>query len=125
MKKSPRKKPSRSNQRELTRYRTLGRMIPGFVHQFRTPLAVIASSTTNLAETAEFPVRFKPELELIQRSAERLRTSVQNLLNFAKGEEPEWVQESVNIPISRTIDFLKEECRKRNVRLDLRLAAAL
>lgn len=110
---------------ELERARTLSRMIAGFVHQFRTPLHIIGSASAHVAEDPQLPATFKAELALIQRSTERLNTSVTNLLGFAKGEPSPWMQGSLNDPLNKVVDFLKDECRKRNVRLDLQENASL
>jgi signal transduction histidine kinase len=36
---------------EMARYKALGQMLAGFVHQFRTPLHVIQSSAASLRES--------------------------------------------------------------------------
>jgi signal transduction histidine kinase len=105
---------------ELERARTLTRMIAGFVHQFRTPLHIIASTGENLAEHSHMPKDMLPELDLLRRSTDRLHIAVSHLLAFAKGEPVEWADASVNEPLNKVADFLKEECRKRNVELDIR-----
>lgn len=103
----------------------LDRMIPGFVHQFRTPLAVIRSSADNLMANPALPAGLRPELDMIQRNAMRLQNAVQNLLAYAKGDPIPWSDDSVNLPLSRVIDYLKEACAKRQVSLVPHLAAAL
>jgi signal transduction histidine kinase len=110
---------------ELERARTLTRMIAGFVHQFRTPLHIIASTSENLAEHSHMPKDMLPEMDLLRRSADRLHVAVSNLLAFAKGEPAEWTVGSVNEPLNKVADFLKEECRKRNVELDMRQESQL
>jgi signal transduction histidine kinase len=104
---------------ELERARALSRMIAGFVHQFRTPLHIISSTGAMLADTPQMPEALKPELELLRRSADRLSESVSHLLAFAKGDPMPWTERSLNEPLNKVIDFLKDECRKRHVRLDL------
>jgi len=121
--KSPRKKPKTG--REIEQAQTLTRMIAGFVHQFRTPLHIISSAGSNLKDAAGIPASMRPEIDLICRSADRLKTAVQNLLTFAKGEEIPWTPNSVNTVINRVADFLKDECIKRGLKLELRQDASL
>jgi signal transduction histidine kinase len=110
------KKPSDSL-RESARIRSLGQMMAGFIHQFRTPLHVIQSSAAALTES-NLPPAVRTHLEMIQRSAERLQGSVQSLLTFAKGDAPPWSEGSINKVINAICDFLQEECKKRSVQLE-------
>ena len=109
-----------SSEIELERARTLTPMIAGFVHQLRTPLHIIGSTGENLAAHAHMPKDMLPELDLLRRSTDRMHTAVSHLLAFAKGEPVEWTVASVNEPLNKVADFLKEECNKRNVELDMR-----
>ena len=106
--------------RELERTRSLSRMIAGFVHQFRSPLHIITSAGDTLAESSKIPEALKPEIDLMRRSAARLNTAVNHLLAFAKGEPLPWTENSINEPLNKVVDFLKEECLKRKVKLELK-----
>jgi signal transduction histidine kinase len=106
---------------ELGRYKALAQMIGGFVHQLRTPIHVIQASAEDLASQRSFMPNFKPQAELIGRSAQRLEASVNALLNFVKGEKlslrPGTLQEVLHF----LDDFLRDECHKRSVKVEKKL----
>jgi signal transduction histidine kinase len=95
-------------------------MIPGFVHQLRSPLHIVGSSAQNMADSGKIPDGCRADLELIRRAADRAQAAVQNLLLYSKGEDLPFTVESLNVPVNHAVDYLKEECRKRNIQLDLR-----
>jgi signal transduction histidine kinase len=99
---------------ELGRYKALGQMMAGFVHQLRTPIHIIQSGVEGMAG---------PQAELIARSADRLEATVSALLNFVKGEKKPYQPGVINPVIEHLGDFLKMECQKRGVKLDKRLEA--
>jgi len=105
---------------ELARYKALGQMMAGFVHQFRTPLHVIQSSVSNLRESRFLLPKWRMQLEMIQRSVERMQASVGSLLAFSKGDTVPWTEGSLNRLIDAICDYLEPECRKRKIQLEKR-----
>jgi two-component system sensor histidine kinase HydH len=103
---------------EMARYKALGQMMAGFVHQFRTPLHVIQSSAAGLQESRLLLPKWRQQLEMIQRSAERLQASVGSLLAFSKGDTVPWTEGSLNRLIDAIFDYLEPECRKRKIQLE-------
>src|SRR3954470_23552147 len=107
---------------ELGRYKALVQMMGGFIHQLRTPLHIIQSSAEDLAGQNRFMPTFKPQAELIARSAARMEASVNALLKFMKGEKPVLHPGSLNTEIEHLGDFLRDESKARSVTVDKRLA---
>lgn len=105
------------------RHHALALMIGGFIHQLRTPIHVIQSSAEDLSHQRRFMPTFKPQAELIARSAQRLETTVNALLGFVRGDKIQLKPASVNTVIEQLGDFLKEECQKRGVRVEKTLAS--
>jgi signal transduction histidine kinase len=98
-------------------------MIGGFVHQLRTPLHLIQSSAEDLSKQRRFMPTFKPQAELIARSAQRMEAAVNALLSFVRGDQPNLQPASVNTVIDQLGDFLKDECRKRSVTVEKHLGS--
>jgi len=123
--KRSRKNPSRSLKglHELGRYKAVALMVGGFVHQLRTPIHIIQSSAEDLAGQNRLMPDFKPQMELITRSAQRLEAAVHSLLNFIKGETPPLRPESLQDVLTPLGDFLKDESRKRSVKLENQLTS--
>jgi len=119
------KKASTATPRDAERAQALARMMAGFVHQFRTPLHVIASSVEGMKQASDFPKSLESDRSLIERSVERLQTAVKNLLTFAKGDEIPWTERSINEPLNHAADFLKDECAKRKLKFEIKLDANL
>jgi two-component system sensor histidine kinase HydH len=103
---------------ETARYKAIGQMIGGFVHQLRTPIHIIQSSAEEILRSRGLFHNPKPQLEMIQRSVSRMESSVQALLNFVKGEKPRLVPGTINTVVDQLGDFLKEECRKRKITIE-------
>lgn len=122
----PRPKPKKAQPKvsleELGRYKAAALMIGGFVHQLRTPIHIIQSSAEDLYKQNRFMPNFKPQAELIARSAERLATSVNALLSFVKGDKRPLQEGSLHDLLHQLGDFLQEECRRRSVKLEQKLA---
>ncbi len=107
----------------LGRHKTLALMIGGFVHQLRTPLHIIQSSAEDLSRQRRFLPTFKPQAELISRSAQRLEATVNALLSFIRGDKLSLRSGSVNTVIAQLGDFLSEECRNRSVTVEKTLSS--
>jgi len=110
---------------DIGRYRALGQMLAGFVHQLRTPLHVIESGVEDLKQLRAFPAEANARLELIQRSVERLQSCVQSLLEFARNGEEPFAEASLNGVLERVCDYLLDECPRRRVRLEKQLEPRL
>lgn len=108
---------------ELERYKALGQMIGGFVHQLRTPIHVIQSNAEDLAGQNRFMPNFKPQAEMIARNAQRLEATVNALLSFVKGEKLPLHPAPLNETVDHLYGFLKHECQKRHVTLEKKLAS--
>src|SRR4051794_35996111 len=91
---------------ELGRYKALAHMLGGFIHQLRTPLHIIQSSAEELSQQRRFMPNFKPQAELIGRSAARMQNSVQALLKFIRGDKPELSSGSLNSVVDQLGEFL-------------------
>jgi signal transduction histidine kinase len=103
------------------RQRALGWMIAGFVHQFRTPLQVLQTNLEAVREAAAVPAPAQASLEMMQRSLERLQSSVGQLLGFAGGSSVAKTPGSIDRALSLLADFLKEESRRRGLDLEMQL----
>jgi signal transduction histidine kinase len=108
---------------KLGRYRSLGHMMGGFIHQLRTPIHIIQSNVEDLASQPRFLPKVKPQTEMIRRSAERLEASVNALLNFIKGTPISLQPGSINDLVKDLGDYLRAECYKRSVLLEKRLSS--
>jgi signal transduction histidine kinase len=105
----------------LGRYKALAQMVGGFVHQLRTPIHIIQSSAEDLASQRWFMPNYKPQAQLLARSAQRMEASVNALLNFVKGGKLTLRPASPNDVLSLLGDFIKEESRKRSVTIEQNL----
>lgn len=108
---------------ELGRYKALALMVGGFVHQLRTPIHLIQSSAEDLAGQNRFLPTFKPQAELIGRSAVRMEAAVNALLGFIKGDKPPLRPGTLNEILNQLGDFLSDEGRKRSITMIKELAS--
>lgn len=104
--------------------RSLDRLLPGFIHQFRTPLGAMSSLLETLLNQ-KMPNAGARELELLMRSVRRLQQNVQAMLSYSKGEMPTFTTGSLNDPMQALIDYLEPICRDRQMTLERKLAAKL
>lgn len=108
----------------MRRERAIDRLLPGFIHQFRSPLGTMLSCLQTVLSRR--PVTASPEeLQMLERNVRRLQQNVQNLLTYAKGDPVPWTTGSLNVPVNALCDYLQELCRARSIRLEKQQALKL
>ena len=90
----------------------------GMAHEIKNPLAAIKTFTEFLPEKHRDPEFIKTFHRIVGQEVERIHTTVQNLLTFAKPEA--MTREPVNIAvvIHETLALLNGDCLKRRVAVE-------
>ncbi len=110
---------------EVEKWKTLGRMVAGFVHQFRSPLQTIQTTTELLrGQKGLLPEQRQP-LDLIERSAGKLSRIVSHLLLYAKGEQPPMNCGSINPVVNAAADYAEELCKRKGLHFEKHQEAKL
>jgi PAS domain S-box-containing protein len=109
---------------EMGRYKTLGQITAGFIHQLRTPLQIIHTSAETMKEFLPLSEEAQAQVKLILHSAERMAASVNTLLDFLREGKTVLKKGDLNDVVEVALDFVSSECRKRAIKIVKNLSAA-
>jgi len=102
------------------RLASLGRMAAGIAHEIRNPL----SSIKGFAQY--FRKKFEPDSEdaayaqIMANEVDRLNRFIQDLLNFAKPQEPRFNPVDITTVMQHTLKLTEPDFREKNIRVEAR-----
>ncbi|MFN8458624.1 MAG: GAF domain-containing protein [Anaerolineae bacterium] len=86
----------------------IGKLVAGVAHELNNPLTTIIGYSS-LLQQSDLPTRFRGDVDVIVRQAQRARFIVQDLLTFARRFELDTKQVDVNELVSGTLSLLKNQ----------------
>ena len=107
------------------RLASLGRMAAGIAHEIRNPL----SSIKGFAQY--FRKKFDPDSEdaayaqVMANEVDRLNRFIQDLLNFAKPQEPRFNPVDITTLMQHTLKLTEPDFREKNIRVEARFDEAI
>ena len=104
---------------------SLGKLAAGVAHQLNNPLGGITLFSQLMLEEYELPEDARTDVLRIKRDAERCKSIVKELLEFARQTKREVQLHNINQLIERTIFLLKNQALFHNIRLKLDLDDSL
>jgi two-component system NtrC family sensor kinase len=100
---------------------SMGRLAAGVAHEINNPLSGILSYAEDLLEESEPQDPRRKDYEVIVREALRCRQIVRGLLDFARQDEPSFVQAYPRVLIEKSLDMFVRQAAFRNIRFALDL----
>lgn len=109
----------RKEQAQQERLSTIGQMLSGILHDFRTPMTLISGYTQLMVEMESEPERLE-HAELVDRQIHLLTTMTKELLDFAKGQRSVLKRKVFVGEFMREMeDYLRTELYDSNISLHL------
>ena len=104
---------------------SMGQMAAGIAHEINNPLGVVLMYAHLLKEELAAASTGREDVDRIIAEAERTRTIVRGILNFAREEKVERVPTDINALVTRSVDELLTTSPKEKFRVEFLLDAAL
>jgi signal transduction histidine kinase len=95
---------------------SIGQMAATLAHEIKNPLSSIKSITQSLQEQVEDD-SMKRDLDVIVHEVDRLNSSVNQLLRFARSSSQDMTDVSVILIMERVIKVLQNECEAQKVEI--------
>jgi PAS domain S-box-containing protein len=95
----------------------VGQLAAGIAHEINNPLAVISANVQILCEELSPSFSYFQSVELIHRAQERASKVVQDLLNFARPEQFEFMPTDLNLSLRDTISLIEPQIQRANIRI--------
>lgn len=112
----------RDEQEKEDRLATIGQMIAGILHDFKTPFAVISGYVQLMADTDDSALR-KDYAHRVVKQFQELNQMTRELLRFARGDSQIFFRKVlVGTFMQEVGELLKTEFAERNIELDLQVA---
>ena len=96
----------------------IGRMGSGIVHEIKNPLTSIMMMSDIILATKNLPEKTLKYADIIQKESQRILRLSQNILTFARPQQPEMRQTDVNQVLEDTLGLVEYELKKGKVRAE-------
>jgi PAS domain S-box-containing protein len=107
---------------------SLGRVAAGIAHEVRNPLSGINIYVDTLEKLIQNPGE-EEQIERIVRQIKSASTKIENVIrrvyDFTKPSEPQFISADINQPVREAFELASVSLRKKNIRVDIDLAADL
>lgn len=96
---------------------SLGQLSAGLAHELRNPLAVISTCSQFCVDNMKLERLAIENFQVIRRNARRASNLINELLNFARPSQLEWVEVDINEVVGRVLDLVKFERKSFHITL--------
>lgn len=114
--------------RRAERLASIGTLAAGIAHEINNPInSIVMTAETDLSipERLAQPERMREDLEVIVREAERCGEIIQNVMSFARQEDPERELHDVNILVRQAVELVDKYAQQARAQVTLDLAPGL
>ena len=101
----------------------VGRMAESIIEEVLNPLSVISERISMVQADASVTEKHRQSLEIVIGEIEKADQILGNLANFARRKPPQRAQVNVNAVVTRTLDLVRPESKRRNVDCQSNLGA--
>ncbi len=108
--------------KEIEKLAFLGRFAAGIAHEIRNPLTGISLFLDDIHDLLAADANLGKLIELALNEVERLEKLVNEILDYASPSRGEYKEHSINDVVEAALVLLKNQFKKKNIELDLRLA---
>ncbi len=102
---------------QTERLTAVGRLAAGVAHELNNPLASILLFSSNLLKKVPPEGALHEGLAIIIQETKRCKALIQELLELARTKEPKKIVANLNFILSKVLNLLENEFRRRAVRL--------
>ncbi|MGC9194860.1 MAG: ATP-binding protein [Syntrophobacteraceae bacterium] len=103
------------------RLKSLGTLAAGIAHEIRNPLATINFNTQMLRRELELKPAHEEMFEDVSEQIRRMDRIIQQVLQFARPSDPQFLPAALNDAVRRCVDMAKMYLRKATVELSVEL----
>ena len=96
---------------------SLGQLSAGLAHELRNPLAVISTCSQFCVDNMKLERPAIENFQVIHRNAHRASNLINELLDFARPSQLDWVEVDINEVVSRVLDLVKFERKSFDIAL--------
>ena len=96
---------------------SLGQLSAGLAHELRNPLAVISTCSQFCVENMKLERPAIENFQVIRRNAQRASNLINELLNFARPSQLDWVEVDINEVVGRVLDVVRFERKSFHIAL--------
>jgi len=111
--------------KEIEKLAFLGRFAAGIAHEIRNPLTGISLFLDDIHDLLASDESLAKMIELALKEVERLEKLVNEVLDYASPSSGKYEEHSINDVVEASLVLLKNQFKKRNIKLNLGLAENL
>ena len=114
--------------RRSQKLESVGQLAAGIAHEINNPInSIVMTAETDLAipERLAQPERMREDLEVIVREAERCGEIIQNVMSFARQEDPERELHDINVLVRQAVELVDKYAQQARAQVTLDLAPGL
>jgi signal transduction histidine kinase len=104
------------------RLASLGEMVASVSHEIKNPLGIVRSTAELLDKRLKDQAPSSKHLaEIIMTETNRLDDIIREFLDFARPQIPRFAKTSINDPLTKVMEFLQPELKKKNIIIESNL----
>jgi len=103
---------------QMDRMASIGELAGGIAHEINNPLTGILGQAQLLLEKLPQDHQYRPTIEKIENAAQRCRTIVRSLLDFARDKDYKFRPAEIHELINKTIELIETEITSKKIHIE-------